>query len=228
MNNKKIIKSQYAFRNIISMLRKVQNLIVFSNFRIGYKVEVILGAHNIKIQEKTQVHTIGGKIIIHELYNTTSFENDIALIKLPEPVELNDFIQTVKLPSRGHNDYTNERVTSVGWGLTHDNPSPSIRDISNVLRAVNLTVTPLSECLDFNENEDNIVYVTEKNICTSGYRAKGTCEGDSGSPLLHHGKQIGIVSIGPSECEACWPSVYTDVGNFLDWIHSNSDVEIER
>lgn len=190
---------------------------------------MILGAHNIKNKEHSQVQIKGEEFIIHEKYNSTSFENDIALIKLAEPVELNNFIQTVSLLSKvdAKRDFTNERVTSAGWGLTHDKPNPNYDDISSVLMAVNLTVIPLSGCEEFNDNDYHIIYVTEKNICTSGYRAKGTCEGDSGSPLMHDGKQIGLVSIGPSECEACWPSVYTHIGPFLKWIKINSDAIIE-
>lgn len=191
---------------------------------------MIIGAHEIKNKnEATQVVINGEEFITHEKYNSTSFENDIALIKLAKPVELNNFIKTVNLlhKANANKDFTNERVTSIGWGLTRDVPNPSIDDISSVLMAANLTVIPLSGCEDFNNNDQHIDYVTKKNICTSGYRAKGTCEGDSGSPLMHDGKQIGLVSIGPSECEACWPSVYTHVGKFLDWIQLNSDVVIE-
>lgn len=198
--------------------------------RVHFKLEVILGAHNIKRNESTQVHIESTRFIIHESYNRDSFENDIALIRLETPAPLNDVIKTVTLPprSQANRDYTNVRATSIGWGLTHDVPNPSIIDMSNTLQAVNLTVTNLEPCLEFNDNDEHIIYVTDKNICTSGYRAKGSCEGDSGSPLLYRGKQIGIVSIGPSRCEACFPSVYTHVGKFLNWIKSHSDVEIEE
>lgn len=194
------------------------------------KVEVILGAHNIKTNESTQIHILGERRIMHEQYNTTSFENDIALIKLAQPAPLNNFIKTVTLPSTADVEqlYTNDRVLSIGWGLTHDVAFPSIRDISTVLMAVNVTVSPLEECTEYNDNPYNIIYVTDKNICTSGYRAKGTCEGDSGSPLLFEGKQIGIVSIGPTQCEACYPSVYTHVAKFLSWIETHSDVVLSQ
>lgn len=223
-------KKQATFK---AYFQQTQSFHVFYEYifcRIRNKVKVILGAHEIKnSREITQVEIIGELFITHEKYNSTSFENDIALIKLARPVELNNFIQTVSLlpKANANEDFTNERVTSIGWGLTRDVPNPSIDDISSVLMAANLTVIPLSSCEGFNDNDQHIVYVTKKNICTSGYRAKGTCEGDSGSPLMHDGKQIGLVSIGPSECEACWPSVYTHVGKFLNWIESNSDVVIE-
>lgn len=192
-------------------------------------MEVVLGAHNIKKNESSQVHIQGGRIIIHELYNRTSFENDIALIELVHPAPFNEFISPVTLATRADADnaFSNYRTVSIGWGLTHDVLNPTILDISSVLMAVNLTVNPLTGCLEYNENDYNIIYVTEKNICTSGYRAKGTCEGDSGSPLIYHGRQIGIVSIGPTQCEACWPSVYTHVGKFLDWIQQHSDIVTE-
>lgn len=191
-------------------------------------MEIILGAHNIKQNEFSQIHIRGENIIVHEQYNVTSYQNDIALIKLAHPVTLNNAIKTVNLPlqSDSKNQFVNSIVTSIGWGLTHDVPYPSINDISSVLMAVNLAVIPLVQCYDYNDNDYNIIYVTQNNICTSGYRAKGSCEGDSGSPLMFQGRQIGLVSIGPTECEACYPSVYTHVGKYLDWIVRHSDVVI--
>lgn len=150
------------------------------------------------------------------------------MIKLSKPAPLNKYIQTVTLPSKedANTDYTNAVTTSIGWGLTQDRNNPNIHDISSVLMAVNVSVITFEECSEYNQNDDNITYVTEKNVCTSGYKAKGTCEGDSGSPLIYQQKQIGLVSIGPTQCEGCYPSVFTKVAKFLNWIIANSDVVI--
>lgn len=168
------------------------------------------------------------EIHIHSSFNSIDYQNDIALIRLSETVPLNEYIQTIPLPSRSAVDktYEDETVTSVGWGLTEDlDHNESLKDMSPVLKYVDIEVEPLSDCEDFyNNNIYDITFVTELNLCTSGYRNRGTCRGDSGGPLIHDGVQIGLVSIGSTLCELCSPSVFTNVAKHLNWIEENSDV----
>lgn len=52
----------------------------------------------------------------------------------------------------------------------------------------------------------------------SGNGTVGSCNGDSGGPLLVDGIQVGIVSFGVTDCSAGWPSVYTRVTEFYSWV----------
>ncbi|KAG0703354.1 Chymotrypsin BII [Chionoecetes opilio] len=52
-------------------------------------VEVVMGAHNIRKEEATQVTMTSTNFIIHEKWNIFSVQNDIAVIKLPSPVTFN-------------------------------------------------------------------------------------------------------------------------------------------
>ncbi|XP_060534873.1 brachyurin-like [Cylas formicarius] len=195
---------------------------------VMYTVDVILGAHNVKnASEATQVTITSTDIIVNPAYNTTSYNNDIALIKLPRPVSLNDAIQLAQLPSRTTRATNpDDVVVAIGWGLTEDVPIPSTQYLSPVLKAVNVTVMTVEDCSYI--YNDQINYVTDKNICTSGYKMKGTCDGDSGGPLVtRDGILIGLTSFGDELCEACNPSAYTDISKFLDWIEENSDVIIK-
>lgn len=48
---------------------------------------------------------------------------------------------------------------------------------------------------------------------------KGQCSGDSGGPLIHDNKQVGIVSWSIKPCTvAPYPGVYCKVANYIDWI----------
>lgn len=194
-------------------------------------MDIILGAHNLTADEDTQVRVSASEIHIHQDYNSIDYQNDIALLKLAEEVTLNDYIQTVHLPSRSDVNKTYEyiTVTSIGWGLTGDvNYIPTLRDISPVLKFVQVAVQPLPDCEKYyNNNSLNITtFVTELNICTTGHKNKGTCRGDSGGPLILKDLQIGLVSIGSTLCEQCSPSVFTKIAKHLDWIEQHSDIVI--
>ncbi|EFA01275.1 serine protease P38 precursor [Tribolium castaneum] len=190
-------------------------------------VDVILGAHNISNpSEDTQVTIAGSKIINHENYNSGNYRNDICLIQLSQPAPINDNIQVAKLPPSSDLDksYFDETVTATGWGLIKDVPFPTTKDMSDVLTKVDVKVSNITECgMYYNDDEDT--YVVDTNLCTSGYRNKGTCNGDSGGPLSLDGVLIGVTSFGTLLCEMCSPSVYTKVVNYLDWIAANSDVK---
>lgn len=64
-------------------------------------------------------------------------------------------------------------------------------------------------------------------LCAGGTPAMNACSGDSGGPLVasidSNGDtpicyQVGIVSIGFGSCLSSFPSIYTDVEEFMPWI----------
>ncbi|XP_044271011.1 brachyurin-like isoform X3 [Tribolium madens] len=191
-------------------------------------VDVILGAHNISNpSEDTQIIISNNEVKNHEKYDSATLRNDICLIQLSESAPNNNNIQAAKLPpsSDSGRSYLDETVTATGWGLYKDVPFPTTRDMSDVLLKVDVQVSNLTECGMY-YNDDDTTYVVNTNLCTSGYRNKGTCNGDSGGPLSLDGVLIGLTSFGTELCEMCSPSVYTRVVDYLDWIAENSDVII--
>lgn len=58
----------------------------------------------------------------------------------------------------------------------------------------------------------------------SGRVGTGTCDGDSGGPLTHDGKLIGIVSWILKKGESCadgHPDGYVRISTFNEWINKN-------
>ncbi|KAJ8976741.1 hypothetical protein NQ317_004292 [Molorchus minor] len=86
--------------------------------------------------------------------------------------------------------------------------SDSATDASDILQAVNITVITNAACQQTYGSA-----IISSTICTSG--GIGVCSGDSGSPLVVAGMQIGIVSFGSTfGCSAGYPSAFARVSSF--------------
>lgn len=61
----------------------------------------------------------GAQIIYnHPYYDSYTFDNDIALVKLSAAVEMNDYISTICLASQSSVVHTNTMTWVTGWGVT--------------------------------------------------------------------------------------------------------------
>ncbi|KAJ8889048.1 hypothetical protein PR048_008542 [Dryococelus australis] len=188
-------------------------------------VEVILGAHNIRVVESSQTVVHSSEIYIHPEWSRLLLRNDIALIKLPWRITYNAFIQPIRLPSLSQlsKTFANVPATVSGWGLDSD----SATAISPVLRYISQPVLSNAVC--------TLRYfgvITDSHICTSGQDGKSTCSGDSGGPLAILDAdgvrtQIGVVSFGLAlGCEIGWPGAYARVTSFVDWISSITGIPV--
>ncbi|XP_042889047.1 chymotrypsin BI-like [Penaeus japonicus] len=176
-------------------------------------VEVVMGAHNIRQHEPSQVSMTSYNFFTHESWNSWFLKNDIALIKLPSPVAFNQYIQAVRLPA--FDVPAGSYVTPTGWGK----PSDASNGISDVLRQVSVPVITNMECGMY------FGTIGDGNICVSTTGGHSTCNGDSGGPLNSGGLTYGITSFGSnSGCEKGFPAVFTRVTHYLDWIRQKTGV----
>ncbi|XP_076267700.1 brachyurin-like [Rhynchophorus ferrugineus] len=153
-------------------------------------------------------------VTVHQGWNISTLEDDIAIVRFDPPVELNEHINVVNLPNCNDKSYLNETALVSGWGR----PSDDANIISRVLREVESVIIPNYPC-----RLAYLGYVAHTHICLSGLDGKGSCNGDSGGPLVVNRTQVGIVSFGTSYgCAVGWPSVYTRVTAYLEWIRTNS------
>lgn len=74
-------------------------------------VEILVGTNSLR--EGGQYYNIE-KFIMHEKYNQPQFANDIALIKLKEPIEFNDRVKPIELGKDEVEDGAELKLT--GWG----------------------------------------------------------------------------------------------------------------
>lgn len=61
--------------------------------------------------------------------------------------------------------------------------------------------------------------VSSEMVCAYATGNRGTCGGDSGSPLVHQGSVVGVFSFGVPPC-GTHPSVFKRVAHHLEWIQS--------
>merc|ERR1712119_40303 len=193
----------------------------------GY-FDVMAGAHNVRASsEPHRIEITSYNGWTHPEWNTQDLSSDLALIELPSPMPMNDYIKPSCLPSTGDTADEDELVTCTGWGK----PSDSAGGISPVLRMVeDLPIISNRACND--------VYgiVGSGVVCIDTTGGKGTCNGDSGGPLNmkadvkaagQQWKQVGIVSFGASAgCEVGYPAGFTRTEYYLDWIMSETGMEL--
>ncbi|KAL1501978.1 hypothetical protein ABEB36_007196 [Hypothenemus hampei] len=181
---------------------------------------VVLGSHDLSVQEDSRIAFNTSSYRIHELWDSDLIQYDIALIKLPETVLLKDYIGTVAITDTTTETFSGLTSRCLGWGKT------VLGSLSTVLRYVDAPVITNEECASYDDYGN---YIVSQHLCTSGTNIVGSCNGDSGGPLLIDGIQVGIVSFGAEDCAAGFPSVYTRLSEFQTWVAStteNSSIEV--
>uniref|UniRef100_A0A8C9XD81 Peptidase S1 domain-containing protein n=1 Tax=Sander lucioperca TaxID=283035 RepID=A0A8C9XD81_SANLU len=169
-------------------------------------------------QSGPNVHDVNrtvSQIIVHPDYNNVPFNNDIALMKLSNPVHFTDYISPVCLASEPSQFLDSTPCWATGWGrLGKDEPNLAF----DSLQEVQIPVIGEKQC-SFNYQQQ--INITDKMIC-AGQENKGACQGDSGGPLQCKQSsmwiQAGITSFGIPCALAGFPEVYARVSEFQTWI----------
>ncbi|CAI9602875.1 unnamed protein product [Staurois parvus] len=188
-------------------------------------VEKLISIGNLAVRE---VH-------VHPSYISGYHDHDIALIRLKEPVIMNENTSPICLPEDGDESlYDAGTVGYVsGFGMTERHK------ISDILKSVALPMVQRDKCRKQLVEKQRNMGPTSKikkekftdNMFCAGYAEanklqKDSCQGDSGGPFasISEDKWVatGIVSWGIS-CGVGY-GYYTKVSNYIDWIkgHLNS------
>ncbi|XP_027715615.1 chymotrypsin-C [Vombatus ursinus] len=179
---------------------------------------VLLGKHNLVEGEDGSVAVAVDTIFVHERWFSLLVRNDIALIKLAEPVELSDTIKVACLPPKGSLLPQGYPCYVTGWGLLRtDGP------ISDILQQGLLPIVDHKTCI---RPSWWGILVSNNMVCAGGDGVISACNGDSGGPLNCKAEdgtwQVrGIVSFGSNEgCNVeKKPTVFTRVSAYIDWIN---------
>ncbi|KAI2666439.1 Serine protease 30 [Labeo rohita] len=159
------------------------------------------------------------QIIIHPNYNNPVHDNDIALVQLSSSVTFSDYISPVCLAAAGSTFAGGTKIWITGWGRLHSGDT----EISDILQEVQVPIVSNSDCYTAYGG-----LITSNMICAGiiNVGGKGSCQGDSGGPVVNRNGslwiQSGIVSFGGVKCDdPKYPSVFTRVSRYQDWITSN-------
>ncbi|XP_041969294.1 serine protease 7-like [Aricia agestis] len=158
-------------------------------------------------------------IIIHPEFNKPPYHNDIAIVEMDNPVELNEYVTPLCLPREEEiRPKLGEIVSVAGWGKTN----MTTQERAQILQYIALPIVAPDECSfgkGFKVDSNEI-------LCAGAQLNQDTCVGDSGGPLMkvfdtEEGPKtfaIGVVSFGPTICGNKKPGVYSFVPHYLKWI----------
>ncbi|KAM4049814.1 granzyme-like protein 1 [Anomaloglossus baeobatrachus] len=167
-------------------------------------IVVILGAHDVSQPEETQQILAVESYHMHPEYDAESMPfNDVLLLKLSSQAELNQYVQTIPLPSSTSDLLKDTPCSVAGWGLIDKSHE------TNKLFETNVTIVSRRLCNRYYPG------LSDGMICAgSPKRITDSSQGDSGGPLVCHEALEGIVSFGYDHP----PGVYARVGKYLEWI----------
>ncbi|XP_027251499.1 complement factor I isoform X1 [Cricetulus griseus] len=162
-----------------------------------------------------RVQTVN-RVIVHEKYDGTTYQNDIALIEMKKSsgkkeCELSNSVPAC-VPWSPYLFQPNDKCIISGWGREKDN--------QKVYSLRWGEVKLIGNCSQFYPNR---YYEKEMQCAGTDDGSIDACKGDSGGPLVC--KDVnnvtyiwGIVSWGENCGKPEFPGVYTRVANYFEWI----------
>ncbi|XP_056392698.1 uncharacterized protein LOC130285363 [Hyla sarda] len=189
-------------------------------------LEVQLGAFKLSLDNPHSVFKKINSVYIHPGYSTTTYEWDIALIKLNSPVNYTDYIMPICLPSASVSFPCGLACWVTGWGDTDYEvslPSPQ------TLQKVEVQLIDHKTCdkmYHINSEVSGSTVIVDSTMVCAGYSkgGKDSCQGDSGGPLVCKVNgawyQPGVVSSGDGCAKPNRPGLYTLVTVSQSWIQS--------
>ncbi len=191
-------------------------------------ITVFLGDHNVMVEESSEQVIQVVQVIVHADYDANTEANDIALLRLQTPAQLNDSVALIALVTSPTDDALIEPgdpAVVTGWGaLSEGGDSPDILQEGAIQIVANTVCNGPSS---YNGS------ILDTMMCAGTMPDGGidACQGDSGGPLVvpdtnNTWHLAGVVSWGNSCAAPNFPGVYTRVASFIPWIdaHVPSDV----
>jgi len=163
----------------------------------------------------------------HPQYNANFNTNDIALIRLPQPLQFSTNIRSINLPTQtmAGDSFVDREVYVAGFGVT----IPNGNIMSEELNFAHQLAISNADCLrDFASQ-----FIQASTICSIGINStlQTPCFGDRGGALVSHiggtWIQVGITSLfHPQGCTGNTAAGFTRITSFSQWISTNTGIPI--
>lgn len=191
---------------------------------------VVAGEHNLMAKEGSEQIREIAEFLVHPGYSDDDSINDIALLRLKKPLQFNEEVQPACLPNASLKErlYSDGAKTILsGWGELDPKgifDSQKEGRSPDILQATSFPIVDTAICNGRGKYHGMI----RKGMFCAGFMAGGVdaCQGDSGGPLVEEvdGRivVVGVVSWGAGCAQRNKPGVYTNVLEFMPWIHKNT------
>jgi secreted trypsin-like serine protease len=190
---------------------------------------VILGGHNLDVRnEPGRISASVSDIYVHHQWNPNmvSFDADIAIVKLAEPIVFSSYIRPICIAAPNTEAAVKTEGIVAGFGRSEH------KRIENIARVIPSPIHSYQFCV--NSSEDHETLLSHRTFCGGFPNGTNVCEGDSGSGLMVKHKGIyylrGIVSAALYDsligCNIDSYSVFTDILEFYSWVTSGKDDKI--
>jgi len=184
---------------------------------VAEDLNVVLGEHDTADDNESLIPRKSVKvsrIIKHENYNAENSDNDVALLKLSEPVDLN--VYTPACVARSGDTFIGQNAWVYGWGATSFGGEYPEKLLEVEVKIVSQDICKIAMAQ---------YEITDGMLCAGGEANKDGCQGDSGGPLtVDVGGQhtlVGDVSWGNACGLEGQYGVYAETAYYRDWIDAN-------
>lgn len=180
------------------------------------QITIRVGEHNTKSREGSEVDIPAERIVQHPSYNPSTWDFDIAMIKVSRRIVFNTYVQPACLPNRPFPVGTQCYVT--GWGKI-SYPGK----MHYILQQGSMPIIDHTTC--YATNLGAIGFRVTSNMVCAGYGGQShisSCHDDDGGTFVCRSGEkwylAGAVSHGSSTCSVNVYSVYANVYEFREWI----------
>ncbi|KAG7359037.1 peptidase S8 family protein [Nitzschia inconspicua] len=167
----------------------------------------------------------------HPSFNDNTVENDFMLLRLEQPVYLEDGGVTLELSNSESDVAAGTELTVLGLGVTGTSSwgglfGPGMASQPDQLMDVEIEAYSDEQCLSAYGSGWKGVKIDSMFCAGAPLGGKDSCQGDSGGPLVKRTssgvhKQVGVVSWGVGCGDRNFPGVYSRIPQYgFDWIKS--------
>lgn len=199
-------------------------------------IQVLAGTSRLSKWKTGQLVDVA-RIVRHARYNPETLENDIALLRLRDRLDMSEKrIASIALTSDNKNSrhYANKdtglttpnaRAWISGWGVLEEDGE----ELPNRLQAARVRVVKHGKAVRLMEEAFGEDPGITRSMLAAGVLDGGidSCQGDSGGPLVvkSEGTRVlaGLTSWGDGCARENSPGFYTRISSFYDWIMRRVD-----